>query len=63
MDDQLLTRLRTASTYRMSTTMTQTIVEAAAWQARQAEALEVAVVEIERLRAELKKALAASPAG
>ena len=59
MDDTLLSRLRTASAYRMATTITQTIVDAAAWQNRQAEALEAAIQEIERLRAEiaeLKKA-------
>lgn len=65
MDDTLLTTLRTTSTYRMSTTMTEAIVEAAKWQHRQSEAIEEAIKEIERLRAEnaaLRKAVAEPPA-
>lgn len=48
----LMTRLRTAAAYRMATTITETIVSASVWQHRQAEALEAAIAEIERLTAE-----------
>jgi transposase len=51
----LLTQLRTASAYRMATGITEAIVIAAGWQTKQAEALEQAIAEIERLNAEIKR--------
>lgn len=48
-----LTMLRTAATYRMATTITDEIVNAARWQQKQAEALQVAIACIEERDAEI----------
>lgn len=48
----LLTRLRTASSYRMREGLAEQITAAAVWQQRQAQMLEEAAEAIERLAAE-----------